>query len=85
MKNVYVFFVYFTANYPEDVVDKLPSAFQPGVYYGWASVDGGDVHKMCMSIGWNPYYKNEKKSMVSIVCAIHSRHYDKRVQLTKLP
>ena len=21
------------------------------------------MHKMVMSIGWNPYYKNEKKSM----------------------
>ena len=36
-----------------------------GVYYGWASVDGGDIHKMVMSIGWNPYYKNKTKSMVS--------------------
>lgn len=52
-----------TANFPEDVVEKLPAAFTTGVYYGWASVDDGEVQKMVMSVGWNPYYKNEKKSM----------------------
>lgn len=46
-------------------MENLPAAFSTGVYYGWACVDDGEVHKMVMSIGWNPYYKNEKKSMVS--------------------
>ena len=35
-----------------------------GIYHGWARVDDGSIEKMVMSIGWNPYYKNEKKSMV---------------------
>ncbi|XP_070536045.1 riboflavin kinase-like [Ptychodera flava] len=52
-----------TANYPEDVVDSLPEGITTGVYYGWACVDDGDIHKMVMSVGWNPFYKNEKKSM----------------------
>ncbi|XP_071788328.1 riboflavin kinase-like isoform X1 [Asterias amurensis] len=52
-----------TANYPEEVVEKLPSELNTGVYCGWASVDNGDVQKMVLSLGWNPYYKNEKKSM----------------------
>ncbi|XP_071098245.1 riboflavin kinase-like [Haliotis cracherodii] len=52
-----------TANFPEDIVEKLPADLPTGVYYGWANVDGGDVHKMCMSVGWNPYYKNTKKTM----------------------
>ncbi|PIK52458.1 putative riboflavin kinase [Apostichopus japonicus] len=52
-----------TANFPEDVVSKLPAGFSTGVYYGWAKVDDGSVEKMVMSIGWNPYYKNKKKSM----------------------
>ncbi|CAF0864859.1 unnamed protein product [Brachionus calyciflorus] len=56
-----------TANYPEDVVDKLPSAFDNGVYYGWAQVDDGPVYKMVMSIGNNPYYNNEKKTMETYV------------------
>lgn len=54
-----------TANFPEHVVEQLPPEIQTGIYYGWAKVDDGPTHKMVMSIGWNPYYKNEKKSMVS--------------------
>ncbi|XP_003384469.1 PREDICTED: riboflavin kinase-like [Amphimedon queenslandica] len=52
-----------TANYPEEVVERLPLDIKCGVYYGWAKVDNGPVHKMVMSIGWNPQYQNTKKSM----------------------
>ncbi|XP_016409042.1 riboflavin kinase-like isoform X1 [Sinocyclocheilus rhinocerous] len=52
-----------TANFPESVVDNLPADISTGIYYGWARMDNGDIHKMVMSIGWNPYYKNTKKSM----------------------
>lgn len=55
------------ANFPESVVDSLPESFGTGVYYGWAQVDDGPVHKMVMSIGWNPFYKNTKKSMVGVL------------------
>lgn len=43
----------------------LPAEITLGIYYGWANVDNGDVHKMVMSIGTNPYYDNQEKSMVS--------------------
>lgn len=53
-----------TANMNEDAVNSLPENFQPGVYYGWAQIsDDSTVYKMVMSIGWNPFYKNSKKSM----------------------
>ncbi|XP_054576336.1 riboflavin kinase-like [Eptesicus fuscus] len=53
-----------TANFPEQVVDNLPSDVSIGIYYGLeASVGTGEVHKMVVSIGWNPYYKNMKKSI----------------------
>lgn len=45
------------------MVDSFPSDISTGIYYGWASVANGDVHKMVLSIGWNPYYKNVKKSV----------------------
>eukprot|EP00190_Bangiopsis_sp_CCMP1999_P000049 CAMPEP_0198728476 /NCGR_PEP_ID=MMETSP1475-20131203/9820_1 /TAXON_ID= ORGANISM="Unidentified sp., Strain CCMP1999" /NCGR_SAMPLE_ID=MMETSP1475 /ASSEMBLY_ACC=CAM_ASM_001111 /LENGTH=179 /DNA_ID=CAMNT_0044490861 /DNA_START=72 /DNA_END=611 /DNA_ORIENTATION=+ len=58
-----------TANIPPEpyveTVDKLPG----GIYFGWAALDKceaapqGDLCKMVMSIGWNPYFKNEKKSV----------------------
>lgn len=60
--NNYIF--YDTANYPLDVVKNLPAEIETGIYFGWASVDGGIVHKMVMSIGWNPYFDNKEKSMV---------------------
>uniref|UniRef100_A0A8C5MQL1 Riboflavin kinase n=1 Tax=Leptobrachium leishanense TaxID=445787 RepID=A0A8C5MQL1_9ANUR len=52
-----------TANFPEHVVDSLPDDLNTGIYYGWGCVGDGDVHKMVMSIGWNPFYKNTKKSV----------------------
>jgi len=51
-----------TANFPESVVESIPQDISTGVYYGWAQVDQGPVHKMVMSIGWNPFYSNQKKS-----------------------
>ena len=54
----------FLANYPEDVIDSLPECLDTGVYYGWASLGGNDVYKMVLSVGWNPFFKNAKKSMV---------------------
>ena len=58
--------LFFKANFPQEIVDRLPEDIGGGVYYGFASVDDGPVFKMVMSIGWNPYYKNTKKSMVSL-------------------
>jgi riboflavin kinase len=45
-------------------VNGLPEEIHTGVYYGWAKLENGPVYKMVMSIGWNPYFKNIKKSMV---------------------
>ena len=53
-----------SANFPEDVVAGLPQSLSCGVYYGWARVDEGPTQQMVMSIGWNPQYMNDKKSMV---------------------
>lgn len=55
-----------TANYPEENVASLPSQYVPGVYYGWAQINNGNVYKMVMSIGNNPHFNNEKKTMVYI-------------------
>jgi hypothetical protein len=51
-------------------VDELPAEISTGVYYGWASIDNGEVHKMVMSIGWNPFYDNKLKSMVSSIISM---------------
>ncbi|ORX51354.1 riboflavin kinase [Piromyces finnis] len=52
-----------TANLPQDVADSVASVIDTGVYYGWARACHTDtVYPMVMSYGWNPYYKNEKRS-----------------------
>ena len=45
-------------------MDSLPKEFECGIYFGWASVEDGPLHKMVMSVGWNPFYNNTKKTMV---------------------
>ena len=73
------------ANYPEEVVERLPHHFKCGVYYGWAKVDNGPVHKMVMSIGWNPQYQNTKKSMVSRLLLNKSIVHCNNVMPSELP
>jgi len=51
-----------TANFAREVVDDLPSSIDTGIYFGLAKIDSC-VHKMVISIGWNPFYKNAQKSM----------------------
>ena len=35
-----------------------------GIYYGWAKLDKEpEIRKAVVSIGWNPYYRNIKKSV----------------------
>lgn len=54
-----------TANFNEQVVEDLPSDFEAGIYFGWANISSepNSVKKAVVSIGWNPYYKNTKKSV----------------------
>ena len=52
-----------TANFPQQVIDELPQELVGGIYFGFAQVDQGPVHDMVMSIGWNPFYNNEKRAM----------------------
>ena len=81
----------FLANFPDEVVADLPAEFECGVYYGWASVDNGEVHEMCMSVGWNPFYQNTKRTMVRLneyfvdgfqICSLLSRINNIKVSRT---
>ena len=49
-----------TKDYAEELVEH-PS----GVYFGWAGLATRGVFKMVMSIGWNPYFNNTEKTIVS--------------------
>ncbi|CAG9838452.1 unnamed protein product [Diabrotica balteata] len=74
-----------TANLPMEAVNQLPDDLDTGVYYGFASVNGGEVYKMVMSIGWNPFYKNKTKSMeVHVLHEFDSDFYGKEIRIVIL-
>ncbi|XP_022909801.1 riboflavin kinase [Onthophagus taurus] len=71
-----------TANFPLEVVNKLPDSITTGIYYGWAQVDDSSVYKMVMSVGWNPYYKNKEKSMEThIIHKFETDFYGKNLKV----
>jgi len=58
-----------TANLPDESILPLSTVAKTGVYYGFAQVlpprdddtpDDTKVLPMVMSLGWNPFYKNER-------------------------
>jgi FAD synthase len=64
MKNLF-FFMSILANLDEATVEKLPSTINHGVYYGWAQIKNqNEIYKMVTSIGTNPFYNGEKKTIV---------------------
>ncbi|KAH8830669.1 riboflavin kinase [Flagelloscypha sp. PMI_526] len=70
-----------TANLPDDSIQSMSNTTQTGVYYGYAQVippaetptdlcvDDLKVFPMVMSLGWNPFYRNEK-----LTAEIHILH-----------
>ncbi|KAF8528859.1 riboflavin kinase [Hysterangium stoloniferum] len=68
-----------TANLPDESLEPIASVTEPGIYFGYAQVlppegkpwleDDRKVLPMVMSLGWNPFYKNEK-----LTAEIHILH-----------
>lgn len=62
----------------------MTSVAKTGIYYGYARVHFGEgedvpsedreVWPMVMSMGWNPYYKNEKLTAVSVCVPLNTLH-----------
>lgn len=52
-----------TANLDDSAISRLPPNFPCGVFYGFANIDFGEVHGMVASVGWNPHFKNERKTI----------------------
>jgi len=53
-----------TANFDESVVRELPATLQTGIYFGWAQLNhSSPVYQMVASIGFNPYFGNQTKSV----------------------
>ncbi len=69
-----------TANFETAVVKSAVASndLDNGIYMGWAKLNNdGLVHKMVVSVGWNPYYKNVEKSVEThIMREFESDFYD---------
>jgi adenosine kinase len=50
-----------TANVPSEIVQKIAPT-QIGIYFGWAKLRG-KTYKTVASIGYNPFFKNESKTI----------------------
>ncbi|OBZ91310.1 Riboflavin kinase [Choanephora cucurbitarum] len=73
-----------TANLNEEALNEMFNECETGVYYGWSQVGEKDstVYPMVMSLGWNPYYKNEKKSAeVHILHEFESDFYGESIRI----
>ena len=57
----------------DEAINALVSGLETGVYYGWTQIGDlkSQVYPMVMSLGWNPYFKNEKRSAVKLSLSNH--------------
>ena len=64
-------------------IGEKGSNLSTGIYYGLVSIEGMKSPLMNVtSVGWNPFYKNEKKAVEVHVLANLDDFYDKRVTVT---
>eukprot|EP01018_Ginkgo_biloba_P004735 Gb_38742 [translate_table: standard] len=52
-----------TANLSVDDFSTILTGQVSGVYLGWAGLSTQGVFKMVMSVGWNPYFNNTRKTI----------------------
>lgn len=52
-----------TANLDETAIASLPADFSNGVYAGFARVADGALHQMVMSVGNNPQFHAQQRTM----------------------
>ena len=70
-----------TANLNMDQLSKEHNSLQTGIYYGYAYLRG-DYHPAVVSVGWNPFYKNEKKTIEAHLLGDHEDFYGEEIQVT---
>ncbi|VDP50716.1 unnamed protein product [Schistosoma margrebowiei] len=74
-----------TANLEESIVSEIPDSTKNGIYFGWAKLSNTPVYKMVMSIGWNPYFKNIKRSVeVHILHIFEENFYGDTIEVIAL-
>jgi riboflavin kinase len=69
-----------TANLNMDELGKSGEELATGIYYGWSRLEG-KVYPSVLSVGWNPYYKNEKKTIETHLIQEMEDFYDKELSV----
>jgi riboflavin kinase len=70
-----------TANLNMAELGTVGDDLNTGIYFGHANLKGSRYIAV-VSIGWNPYYKNEKKTIEAHLIANLEDFYDERLSLT---
>lgn len=53
---------------------------QTGIYFGWAILKG-EIFKTVVSVGWNPFYKNIKRTVEAHLLSSVPDFYGERIQI----
>lgn len=71
-----------TANLDMNEVEALGHDMCTGIYYGWAKLHtNSEVYRCVVSVGWNPYYKNEKKTIEAHLFATLDDFYGEKLSV----
>ncbi|RYH24004.1 hypothetical protein EON65_17275 [archaeon] len=69
-----------TANLNMDELGRTGEDLEMGIYYGTAKLRD-ETYKAVVSIGWNPFYKNEKKTVEAHLLAKIDDFYGEKLEL----
>eukprot|EP01031_Cornospumella_fuschlensis_P025721 gene25721-31060_t len=69
-----------TANLNMEELGKAGDDLEMGIYYGTAKLRD-ETYKTVVSVGWNPYYKNEKKTVEAHLLSKMDDFYGETLEL----
>jgi riboflavin kinase len=69
-----------TANLCMEELGDLGEDLNTGIYYGW-TVLRGVVYMSVVSVGWNPFYKNVKKTIEAHLLESLDDFYDETIEV----
>lgn len=72
-----------TANLSMDELGNRGHGMSTGIYFGYARL-GSAVYETVVSVGWNPYYKNERKTIEAHLLAKMEDFYGEKIDVLLL-
>jgi riboflavin kinase len=72
-----------TANLNMEQLGEQGESLETGIYYGW-SVLNGVRYETVVSVGWNPFYKNSKKTVEAHLLAKMDDFYGEELRVELL-